>query len=188
MGLNVDNVTRGVTGVVSVGDITATAPTSASSVLTGFEDLGWVSEDGVTRTMPGTGDREVIRGWQNNGVVLVIRTANDDNPTFQFVLLESKLEVVEYVLGVTVTQSATDGKWVIDTDAPRDHHRLVLDVIHGARIRRQFVPKGIVTEIGDQVYAFGEPIGWEVTVEAERDEAIGGHVVEWDTALKTPTP
>lgn len=186
MALNVDNVSRGVTGVVSVGALAAAAPTSASSVLVDHEDLGWVSEDGVTRTMPGTGDREVVRGWQNNGIVLVIRTSNDENPTFQFVLLESKIEVVEYVLGVTVTQSATDGKWVIDADAARVHHSLVLDVIDGSRIRRQYVPKGIVTELGDQVYAFGEAIGWEVTVEAERDETTGGHIVEWDTAYKTP--
>lgn len=186
MTLNVDNVTRAVTGAVSIGALGAAAPTSASSVLVDHTDLGWISEGGVTRTMPGTGDREVVRGWQNNGVVLVIRAANDDNPTFQFVLLETKKEVIEFALGVTITQTATEGTWVIDADAPREAQSMVLDIIDGARLRRQHAPRAIVTEIGDQVYAFGEPIGWEVTVEVERDEAIGGHIVEWDTALKTP--
>lgn len=186
MALDVDNVTRGVTGVVSWGDSSATAPVDGTSALTGFEDLGWVSDAGVTRTMPSTGDRVVVRGWQNNGKVLVIRTPSDDNPTLSFVLLESKIEVVEFALGVTVTQSATSGKWVIDSDAAREHGKIVLDVIDGARIRRQYGPKAIVSEIGDQVYAFGEPIGWEVTVELERDQTVGGHIVEWDTAYATP--
>ena len=187
MTLDLDNVTRGVTGMVSVAPEGTALPTAVNSALNvAFDDLGWISEDGVTRAMPGTGDREVTRGWQNNGVVLIIRTPNDDNPTFSFVCLETKIEVVEFALGVTVTQSATDGKWTIDAEAARDHRALVLDVVDGARLRRQAAPKAIVTELGDQVYRFGEPIGWEVTVEVERDAAIGGHLIEWDSAFATP--
>lgn len=184
--LDANKVMRGVTGIVSKGPITAALPTAVNSALVGYNDLGWIGEDGITRTMPGAPAREVIRGWQNNGTVLVIRTPSEDNPTWGFVLLETKIENVEYALGVTVTQSATDGKWIVDTEAARDYHRLVIDVVHGSRLRRQCLPKAIVTELGEQVFAFGEPIGWEVTVEAEKDTAVGGHFIEWDSALATP--
>lgn len=186
MALDVSNVMRGVTGIVSVGADDAALPTAVNSALVAYDDLGWIGEDGITRSMPGAGDREVIRGWQNNGVVLVIRTPSEDNPTWQFVCLETKIEVVEFVLGVTVTQSATDGKWIVDTEAERAYHRIVFDVVHGARLRRTCLPKAVVTEIGDQVFAFGVPIGWEVTVEAEKDQDVGGHFIEWDSAFATP--
>lgn len=187
MALNAANVVRGVTGVVSVAPSGTALATAVNSALdAAYKDLGWIGEDGVTRTLPSTGDREVIRGWQNNGVVIDWRTPSDDLPTWQFVCLESKIEVVQFVLGVTVTQSATDGKWIVDTDALRAENVLNLDVAHGARLRRTAVPRARVSEIGDQVYAFGEPIGWEVTVEGVRDETLGGHFVEFDSAFKTP--
>ncbi|MFJ9313801.1 hypothetical protein ACIRN4_06370 [Pimelobacter simplex] len=187
MALDVNNVMRGVTGVVSVAPAAETLPTAVNSALgANYKDLGWIGEDGITRSMPGTGDREVIRGWQNNGIVIVIRTPSEDNPTWQFVCLETKKEVVEFALGVTITSSATDGKWTVDTEAARAYNRVVFDVVHGARLRRTVVPKAIVTEIGDQVFAFGEPIGWEVTIEGEKDTTVGGHFIEFDSAFKTP--
>lgn len=187
MVLNADNVMRGVTGVVSIAPAAEPLPTAVNSALSAnYKDLGWVGEDGITRTHPGTGDREVIRGWQNNGIVMVIRTPAEDNPTAQFVLLETKKEVIEFALGVTVTASATDGKWIVDTEAARSYNRIVFDVVQGSRLRRTVGPKAIVTELGDQVYAFGEPIGWEVTVEFEKDTTVGGHFIEFDSALKTP--
>lgn len=187
MALDSNNVLRAVTGVVSSAAISETLPTAVNSALgTNYKDLGWISEDGITRTHPGAGDREVVRGWQNNGVVMIIRTPSGDNPTFQFVMLESKIEVVQFALDVVVTQSSTDGKWVVDAEAARVQKRVILDVVHGARAHRIAIPRAVVTEIGDQVFAFGQPVGWEVTVEAERDAVVGGHFIEWDSAFKTP--
>lgn len=186
MALSADNVRRGVTGVVSYGPAGTALPTAVNSSLdAAMVDLGWLSEAGITRTLPGAADREVIRGWQNNGVVIVIRTPSEDNPTFSFVLLETKTEVVEFALGVTITKSTTDGKWTFDGEAERADGVLVIDIVDGAELRRIVVPKAVVTELGDQVYAYGEPIGWEVTVECERDTTTGGHFIEYASALKT---
>lgn len=185
MALDASKVRRGITGSVTVLDDEASAPTSTSSALVGT-DLGWISEDGVTRSMPGTGDRTVMRGWQNNGVIFVVRTPTDDNPTYSFVCLETKIEVIEFVLGVTVTSGATEGSFIVDTNALRTPKKLVFTVLEGEKIRRDYLPKAVVTEIGDQVFQFGEAIGWEVTVEAERDDDLGGNFQVWDTELKTP--
>ena len=40
-----------------------------------------------------------------------------------------------------------------------------------------------VVEVGDQVYANGEPIGYEVTVECSYNEELGGAVQKWYTDL-----
>lgn len=187
MALDTTKITRGVTGILSIGAAGTALPTAVNSTLDpAMKDLGWIGEDGVTRTFGGAADREVIRGWQNNGVVMVIRTPTEDNPTVTFVCLETKKEVIEFALETTVTASATDGKYIFDAEKIPTSRVLVLDVVDGTRIRRTAVPKAVRTEIGDQVFAYGEPIGWELTVECERDTTLGGHFVEWDTALKTP--
>lgn len=186
MALDASKIARGVTGVLSVAPAGTPLPTAVNSTLNAaFVDLGWLGEDGVSRTFSGAAEREVVRGWQNNGVVLVIRTPSEDNPTFQFVCLETKKEVIEFALETTVTATATDGSYVYDGEKLPGERVLVLDVVHGSRLRRTAVPKAVRTEIGDQVFAFGEPIGWELTIEAERDSTVSGHFIEWDSVLKT---
>lgn len=186
MALNNANVLRGVTGLVSAGPTGTAAPTTTISALdAAFVDLGWVSEDGVTKTFPDGGDADPLRGWQNNAVIETIRTPSEDNPTFQFVLLETKKEVIEAALGVTVAQTSTEGSYTLDTQAARGRKAFVIDVLHGAKRIRDHVPQGYVTEIGDQVYANGEAIGYDVTIDAERDSALGYNVKTWSTQLKT---
>jgi len=67
MALDSDNVRVAVTGAVYVGPTSATAPSSSSSVLTGFTDLGYVSADGITETIDKTTSQ--IRAWQNGALV-----------------------------------------------------------------------------------------------------------------------
>ncbi|WP_028474090.1 hypothetical protein [Nocardioides alkalitolerans] len=187
MALDSSKVRVAITGVVSVGDRTATPPTGTGSAITpAFKDVGWISDAGVTRTMPSQGEATRIPGWQNGATVRTIRSAPTENPTYKLVMLETKIEVVQFVLGVTVTSTATEGSYEIDTSKPRKHQRMVLDVIDEAELIRDFIPYGIATEIGDQVYANGAPIGWEVTVEGERDPVLGYNAKQWNTGLKTP--
>ena len=189
MATETENVNRAVTGMVMVGALDAAAPTGTAFSTSEYTDLGWISDAGVSRSMPGAGDRDVIRGWQNNGIVVVIRTPSEDNPTYTFVCLESKKEVIEFALNTTVTQSATEGSYVVDAHKESAPRSMIIDVLNGDRIRRTYAPRVVRTEVGDQVLAFGEVIGHEVTVEVERDDDLGtegGHFIEWDTALKTP--
>lgn len=185
MVLDASKVGRGVTGAVHKLDPDEDAPTSNSSAITG-PDLGWISTDGVTKSMPSTGDRSTVRGWQGNGVVFVVRTPTDDLPSWTFVCLETNIAVIETTYNVTVTQSATEGRYVVDTSKPRLPERYVFTVLDDAEVRRDYVPKGVVSEIGDQVFQFGEPIGYEITIEGEFDQELGGNFEVFDTRLKTP--
>lgn len=185
MALDASNVRVGVTGAVSVAPLGTAAPTGTASALTLHTDLGYISEDGVTRTMPGAGDAERIPAWQNGATVRVIRTPSEDNPTYSFTLIETKPDVVEFALGVTLTQTATEGSYEIDSTSTRQPVDMVLDVVDGAELERHHVPRAVVTEVGDTVYSNGEPIGFNVTVEAERDDTLGYNAKVWATALKS---
>lgn len=186
MSLNSANVRVGTTGAVRAAPLGAPAPTSATSAVATHVDLGWVSEEGVTRTMPGSGDSEAIKGWQNGATIRTIRTPSEDNPTYSFTLYETKIEVIEFVLGVTVTSSATEGHYDIDTTAVRKPHDVVIDVVDDSHLLREHLPRAVVVEVGDTVYSNGEVIGYEVTLEAEYDAALGYNARVFSTDLKTP--
>ena len=186
MALDAGNVNVAVTGSVSFDPTgAAAAPTGTASALTGLTDLGYVSEDGVTLTMPGAGDTTAIKAWQNGATVRTIRTAPEDEPTLGFTLIETKLETIEAAFGVTVTQTATEGSFVINTNAAREPGALVFDVVDGNELIRVYAPKATVTELGEITFANSDAIGYELTVTLEFDATLGGQAKVWQTALKS---
>lgn len=150
----------GTTGAVYVGDTGATAPTSATSSLTGFTDYGYVSADGVTATIDRSTNQ--IRGWQNSDLIREVVT--EASATFQFVLLETSLEAVSLYYGSAV--DIIDGSVEVNPAATGGRKSFVIDLIDGSDAIRTYIPSGEVTAIGDQVYANGEPVGFDVTITA----------------------
>lgn len=179
------NVAVAVTGAVSVGATSATAPTSQSSALTGFTDLGYISEDGVTMVSPGSGDAETIKAWQNGATVRTLRSPSEDLPTYSFTLIETNKAAVEFALGVTLTQTATEGTYEIDSTDTRTDQSMVLDIVDGSNLERHYLPLVRVIEIGDRTFAGSEAIGYQVTVEAQRNSTLGYNAKVWSTRLKS---
>ena len=186
MALDSSLVRVAVTGAISVGGASATAPTDANAPLgVGWNDLGYVGEDGVTETR----DRstETIRGWQNGDILREVVT--EASVSFQTVLVETKRETVELFYG---TKVGADGSIVIVPSETGGRQKFVLDIIDGDEYIRAYVASGEVTEVGDQVYAGGEPIGYEVTIRAYPDASIvdpdtgkTGSVKKWYSSLDT---
>ena len=181
MALDSSKVRVAVTGEVLVGLTSATAPTGTGGTTTGFDGLGYVSEDGVTETRDRSSD--TIKAWQGGANVRTVVT--DGTLTYNFTLLETKKETVELFYGTTVTEAASDGSFVIVPTNTGGRKSFVIDVVDGAELIRTYIPQGEVTEVGDRVYAGGDPIGYEVTVTAYPDDTIGGSAKVWATALKT---
>lgn len=178
MAKTVDEVRVGVDGVVSTATFGATAPTTAVSVLgVGWTDLGYVSEDGVTETTDTSSEK--IRAWQKNKVVRTVVT--EGSVSWKLVLLQTSADTVALYYGGTVDD--TNGSIVLDPTRVRPTIALVIDVIDGDEIIRTYAPEAQVTEIGDQVYQNGAPIGYEVTIEATHNEALGGSAKKFYTAL-----
>lgn len=176
MVLTIANVRVGVSGEISVGPTTSAAPTTTTSVLTGFLGLGYVGEDGITETVDRSTDD--IIAWQNATTVRTVVT--DAKTTYEFPLIETNKAVVEFVTGAIVTQTATHGTYVADPAATGGRKSFVFDIIDGANLKRIYIAAGELTERGETVYASGEPVGYECTVTAYSAPQI------FDTALKTP--
>lgn len=186
MALSEANVRVAVTGAVMHGATSAAAPTGTAGTATGFTDLGYVTEDGVTVTLPGQGDSTPIKAWQNGATVRTVRSATEDNPTVTFTLMETSIDAVEAALGVTVTSTATEGSYEIDTTDVRAASSWIVDVIDDAELIRTYVPSG--TPVGEVEIVFQNqaPIGYAVTLDCERDSTAGYNLKTWATALKTP--
>lgn len=186
MAVTPSNVRVAVTGAVSKGLTSATAPTGTGSALTGFNELGGISEDGVTLALPDAGDATPIKVWQNGATVRTLRATSDDLPTIAFTMVETSKTVIETYFGVTVTGSASEGTFDFKSGT-RGYDSYVLDVIDGAELIRYYIPKGIVTSVEEITLANTEAIGYGVTIEMENG-GVGKdfNFRTWATALKTP--
>lgn len=181
MALTAANVRRGITGEVSVGATSATAPTGTGSTITGFTGLGYVNEDGVKEVR----DRSVddIKAWQNADTVRTV--ISDASLKYTFTLMETTKTVVETVYGVTVTQTVTEGNYVIVPSSTGGQKSWVIDVVDGTNLKRIYVPNGEITEVGEVTYSNGDPIAYEVTLQTYPNTTIGGNAKVWETALKS---
>lgn len=184
MAVDQTKVAVAVTGSVYRAPLGTAAPTTQATALNvAFVELGYIGEDGVTQTLPASGDATPIKAWQGGSTVRVVRTAPDDLPTFKFVALETNKGVVESWAGATVTQTVTEGSVVLNTLLTRTHFSWVIDVVDGAELERIYIPDGLVTDVGDRVYANAEPIGYEITVEAQYNATLVGQAKLWSTRL-----
>lgn len=182
MALTSANVRVGVTGVISRAPSSATLPTTTTATLTGFTDLGYVGEDGVTETRDQSSEK--LKAWQNGANVRTVIT--EGSLTFNFVMLETSKVTLETFYQSTATTGATEGNITVNPAAQAGRSAWVLDVIDGAEFMRVVVPEGEVTEVGDVKYASGEAIAREITVTAYPSNAIaGGSARIYMTALKT---
>lgn len=166
MALVAENVRVAVTGAVMVGPTTAPAPTDADTPPTGFDDLGYISEDGVTETRERSTDQ--LRAWQNADVLREVVTEASISYTFRMV--ETKAETVGLYYGADV--DPLNGSIAIVPARTGGRKSFIIDVIDGNEFIRVYIPSGEVTEVGDQVYASGEAIGYEVTITAYPDSRI----------------
>lgn len=178
MGKNIEDVRVGVDGIVATGAFgVAVAPTNASGTLdASWTDLGYVSEDGVTETTEQS--TTVLRAWQNAKKVRTL--VEEGSVQYQLTLIQTSADTVAFYYGGTVE---ADGSIIINPTVERPVLAFDIDVIDGTSVIRAYAPEAQVIEVGDQVYANGEPIGYEVTVECAYNETLGGSVKKWYSDL-----
>ncbi|MDN4162944.1 hypothetical protein [Nocardioides abyssi] len=154
-------------GGILVGDLTAAAPTDATTALTGFTPLGYVGEDGLTQTTDRSTDK--VKAWGGD-TVKILQT--DFASTFSFTLIETlNADVLETVFGAGNVTVAAGGAVSIAINGDELPQRsFVFDMKDGDNRVRLYVPKGQVTSVDDVTYTDGEVSGFSVTVEAFVDE------------------
>lgn len=186
MTLNAANVEAGYTGQILVGLTTASAPTATTGSLTGFTDLGYMSDDGITESR--SRDTNDIAAWQGGATVKT--TISGASATFQFTMIEATLGTLSLYYGLpagAVTQTSAHGTFDVDPGATGGPQSFVIDEVTNTNaIRRTYIALGEVTEVDDRTNVNGEVIGYNVTVSAYPSSTLNGKSYRvWMTELKT---
>jgi hypothetical protein len=152
----------GVTGSVWVGPTSATAPTSATSSLTGFTELGYVSPDGLEEARDRSTNQ--IRAWQNGDLIREVVT--ESTATFSFMLMETTKAVIELFYGATATGSGVSTKLDVNPSSTGGTKSFVFNVVDGTSVIRTYVASGEILSVEPVTAANGDVLGYGVTVTA----------------------
>ncbi len=170
---NRKNVLVGAPDVKAAGGITVGAPVDAASKFPKSvdDDLtttlkhkpgGYVSEDGVTKTVDRSTDK--IKDWNGDTVVIV---QSDHSVTLKVTFLEgANAEILKLIAG---TSNVTDEGGVIKVvdsaeELPHFSIGFTINGGNGSKIA-VFAPDAQVTEVGDVSYTKSDVLKYEVTIE-----------------------
>lgn len=170
MANNTANVSTGkpkTTGAIFVAPKGTELPTDASSELNvAFKCLGYISEDGLTNSMPRT--NESVKDWGGN-TVEDIQTEVEDK--FKYKMLESLNEqVLKEVFGDSnVTVSGTKISIKKNAKELEEHAYIVEMILKGNKAKRIVIPSGKIVEIEDVTYVKNAATGYGVTISCHPD-------------------
>lgn len=173
----VTNVSAGkpkIGGAVSIAPLGTALPTDATTALaSGYQSLGYVSEDGVTNS--NSPDSDTLKAWGGD-VVLTFLNSKED--TFTLTFIEAlNTNVLKLVYGDgNVTGDLTNGISITANSEEVDEVVMVIDMIlRNGVLKRIVIPDAKMSELGDIVYADEEAIGYETTMQAMPDSAGNTH-------------
>lgn len=155
-----------VTGVFFSAPLTATVPTSASSTLTGFEDLGYVSDAGIVQTI----DRATTKLFDMGGDAVLILDESH-SVTYKLTPLELTPAFLQEILGSdNVTISSGDVTAAVLNGDPLEAREYVFDMrLSDTRLMRVVVPNGQIVSVGDMTFKKGTVLNAELEIEALPD-------------------
>lgn len=170
--MEVRNVSPGkpkVTGAIFRAALGTALPTDATSQLAAeYQELGFVSDDGVANN--NNPETEDVYAWGGTQVMKSI-TEKPDEWTFKLIeaLNPNVLKTVYGDANVTVSE---DEKTITVKATAGDlgSSTYVIDMqLKGGALKRVVIPNGALGEIGEILYKDEEPIGYEITIAALDD-------------------
>lgn len=171
---NTDNVSLGkgkVTGVVYWAPAGTALPTDATTALpTGYENVGYISEDGVTNST----DSDTTDVNDMNGIK-VLSDLSSYSETYQFTMIETNENSMKVRYGadaVTGTDSNLTVRHKMPTGTPI---RLVFEfLLHGDKPEREVVPNATISDYDDIQHDSGDVLGYSVTYAANPSTELNG--------------
>lgn len=163
-----------VTGGISWAPAGTALPTDATTVLAaGYKPLGYLGDDGVQPSRDTS--IEKVKAWGGDVIAALL---TDDSQSFVFKLREVFAQNVnEWVYGtanvtVTAATSSSGTTTAIQDKAYKPENCVfVIDGFHGGKKVRIVVPNADSTVTGEDPYVDGAVTGYEVTVEALKDDS-----------------
>lgn len=146
---------------------TVTRPTDATTALTGASNGGYISEDGVTKTVDAS-DENII-AWGGD-TVRVVRT--EHNLSYTFTFLESlNGDVLKLIYGENnVDIDPVSGAIEIrESSKLQPRMPFVIDTVDGDRRRREFIPNAQLAVSGDVTFVHSDVVRYECTLTAFPD-------------------
>ena len=154
-------------GGITLGDVVesgGTVPTDALAAIGADHDpAGFVSEDGVTKTVDRTVEK--IRDWNGDTIITV---QSDHGVTLQLTFMEgANAAVLKRIFGEENVITDVDGNITIkDTAAELPHFSLNIEIKGSATKKiRLFAPDAQITETGDVTFVRSGVIQYQVTIE-----------------------
>ena len=171
--MDAKNVTTGVRaslGGVFRAPLETTLPEDATTALdAAFKDQGYISEDGITKSR--SFETQDIKEW---GGVTVQTVQTSKDVTLAFKEIETlNLDAIKAVYGEDNVSGTIDtGLTVIENDAEPEEASWVIDMITlDGTNERMVIPRGKITELGDEVYKRDEAVGYDITLTCLPDES-----------------
>jgi len=157
----------GATGTWWTAPTGTTAPTKFDALAPTWEDIGYISQDGMTASQD-----EERQTWVPWGQLSPIRTQiTSSTKTYAITAWESNKTVTSLYYKVPAASLTPDTDGIVsfaENDRPSpDRRAFVFDVLDGASNQfRLYLPLAEVTERGDVVYKSDDLIGYPLTVTA----------------------
>ena len=149
------------TSLVSVAPLGTTFPVGLADPAGDFEELGWISEDGVSINR--TKDVSKFKAWQGGATVRQKVVGVED--TFKFQCLEeTAITLGLYYPGSTSTTTAGVTTIEVPAGAVADERAWLLDFFDGDVQKRYNIPRGEVGETAEVVHKSTDMTIYEYTV------------------------
>lgn len=176
---NIQVVRPKVEGAVFVADAGTPVPTSTDAKSpTGFDSLGWISEDGITMTV----DKETtdVKGFGGD-TAFTLQESHTVTFTMKPVELNGFVLERQFGKGNVTHEGGVVSAFVINAD-DTDEFSMVIDLRGRAgQLIRLCVPRAKVTALAETSIKHNEPMAAEWTVTAYADASgnkVYGHVAK----------
>lgn len=149
-------------------DAVGALPTDATTALTGFVEGGYISEDGVTKTVDASDDNIIAWGGDT---VRTVRTEHNLSYTFTFIE-SSNVNVLKLIYGdENVTVDGAGNIAVRESSKLQSRKSFVIETFDGDKKLREVIPNAQLAVSGDITYVHSDVVRYECTLTAFPDPA-----------------
>lgn len=148
MAIDTTEIRVGISGSVYVAPTGSTAPADATTALdAAFVDLGAINEDGIS--LSPSRSIEKIRAWQAAKAVRTVVTEDELSVGFSLMQWNEDSIALAFGGGTFSVANVTETKYVPPAAGTVDERSFVFEWVDGAISNRLYVPRGMVSEIGE---------------------------------------